>query len=120
MSTSEDRGREIIQTLFKREAPVEPVSATLREFSVKHLFGDVWSRPQLSLRDREMITLAVLAAGGWERQMRVHIVGALNAGVTRDEVIEVFTHSAYYAGYPAGFTALAIAKEVFESIDAST
>ena len=115
MTDSKERGLEIIETLFKRAPASDDVNADLMELSVKHLFGDVWSRSQLSLRDREMITLAVLAAGGWERQLRVHIVGALNAGLSKEEITETFTHIAYYAGYPAGFTALAVAREVFSS-----
>jgi 4-carboxymuconolactone decarboxylase len=115
MTDSKQRGVEIIETLFKRAPTSDSVNADLMDLSVKHLFGEVWTRPQLSLRDREMITLAALAAGGWERQLRVHIVGALNADLTKEEIIETFTHIAYYAGYPAGFTALAIAREVFEA-----
>lgn len=115
MTDSAERGLDIIQTLFKRAPLSDEVNADLMDMSVKHLFGEVWSRPQLSLRDREMITLAVLAAGGWERQLHVHIVGALNAGLTKEEITETFTHIAYYAGYPAGFTALAVAREVFEA-----
>jgi 4-carboxymuconolactone decarboxylase len=117
MTTNEERGLDIIQTLFKQAPTSDGVNTTLRDFSVKHLFGEVWARPQLSLRDRELITLAALATGGWERQLRIHIVGALNVGVTREEVIEIFTHIAYYAGYPAGFTALGVAREVFEAME---
>ena len=86
--------------------------------STAHLFGEVWARPGLSLRDRELITVSVIAALGRERQLRLHLRGALNAGLSREELIETFMHLAYYAGYPAGFTALAIAKEVFDAVDA--
>ena len=88
--------------------------------STSHLFGEVWARPGLSLRDRELITVSVIAALGRERQLRLHLRGALNAGLTREELIETFMHLAYYAGYPAGFTALAIAKEVFDALDAES
>ncbi|MBX9907564.1 MAG: carboxymuconolactone decarboxylase family protein [Beijerinckiaceae bacterium] len=86
--------------------------------STAHLFGEVWTRPQLGLRDRELVTVAVIAALGRERQLRLHLRGALNAGLSRAELSETFLHLAYYAGYPAGFTALTIAGEVFAAMDA--
>jgi len=120
---SDDRrvaGLAILEQLFGGEPPASEVSADMMTLSTAHLFGEVWARPGLSLRDRELITVSVLAALGRERQLRLHLRGALNAGLTREELIETFMHLAYYAGYPAGFTALAIAKEVFDAIDAAS
>ena len=102
----------------RRRAGGDEVSARDDGIEHAHLFGEVWARPGLSLRDRELITVSVIAALGRERQLRLHLRGALNAGLTREELIEDFMHLAYYAGYPAGFTALAIAKEVFDAVDA--
>jgi 4-carboxymuconolactone decarboxylase len=116
MTDSDDRrerGLDILKTLFGGEPTPSVTSADMMQLSTSHLFGEVWSRPGLSLRDRELITISVIAALGRERQLRLHIQGALNAGLTKDEIVEAFMHLAYYAGYPAGFTALAIANEVF-------
>lgn len=65
-------------------------------------FGDIYSRPGLSLRDRELITVAILAAmGAREPQLDVHLHGALNVGITTDELRELMIHVAPYAGFPA-------------------
>lgn len=115
-----EAGLAVLETLFGGEPKATPVSADLMALSTAHLFGEVWTRPQLGLRDRELITVAVIAALGRERQLRLHLRGALNAGLSRTELAESFLHLAYYAGYPAGFTALTIAKEVFDAIDVET
>lgn len=111
------RGLAILQTLFGGEPASNPVNAELMAISTAHLFGDIWSRPALSLRDREVVTLSVIAALGFERQLRLHLRGALAAGLRREEIVEVFIHLAHYSGYPSGFTALAVAREVFAAID---
>ena len=117
---SRTAGLEILEQLFGGEPAANEISAPMMALSTSHLFGEVWARPGLSLRDRELITVSVIAALGRERQLRLHLRGALNAGLTRDELVETFMHLAYYAGYPAGFTALAIAKEVFDALDAES
>lgn len=111
-------GLEVLARLFGGEPAPSEVSADLMALSTAHLFGEVWTRPGLGLRDRELVTISVIAALGRERQLRLHLRGALNAGLTRAEITETFMHLAYYAGFPAGFTALTIAKEVFDAIDA--
>jgi 4-carboxymuconolactone decarboxylase len=113
-----EAGLTVLKILFGGEPTATSFSADLMGLSTSHLFGEVWTRPQLCLRDRELITVAVIAALGRERQLRLHLRGALNAGLAREELTETFLHLAYYAGFPAGFTALAIAKDVFDEIDA--
>ena len=78
------------------------------------LFGDVWERPGLSKRDRSLITVAALTALYRSDQLKGHIERALANGVTRDEISEVITHMAFYAGWPTAMTAARIAKGVFE------
>jgi 4-carboxymuconolactone decarboxylase len=113
------RGLAILQQLFGGEPQPTATSRAMMELSTSHLFGEIWARPQLGLRDRELITITAIATLGRERQLRLHLKGALNAGLTREDIIEAFMHLAYYAGYPAAFTALAIADEVFAASDAS-
>lgn len=74
----------------------------------------VWSRPGLSPRDRSMVTVAVAEASFASDQLRGHIGRALNNGLTPDEIAEVITHVAFYAGWPAGVNAAEIADEVFQ------
>ena len=77
------------------------------------LFGDIWERPGLSKRDRSLITVAALIATYRPGQMPGHMQRALDNGVTKDEIIEMITHLAFYAGWPASMSAAQIAKEVF-------
>jgi 4-carboxymuconolactone decarboxylase len=77
------------------------------------LFEDVWNRPELSARDRSLITVAVLAAGGDHPQLEFHIGRAVENGVTQEELLEALTHVTFYAGWPKGMGAVGIAKKVF-------
>lgn len=77
-------------------------------------FGDVYSRPGLGLRDRELITITALAAmGNAQPQLEVHIQAGLNVGLTRDEIIEALIQIAVYAGFPAALNGLEAAKAAF-------
>lgn len=76
------------------------------------LFGDVWERPDLSKRDRSLITVAALVPLGRPDQLRFHLGRALDNGVTKEELVELITHLAFYAGWPAAMAAAALAKEV--------
>jgi 4-carboxymuconolactone decarboxylase len=78
------------------------------------LFGDVWEQPELSKRDRSLITVAVLTALYRTEELKGHMQRALDNGVTEDEIKGLITHLAFYAGWPNAFSALPVAKEVFE------
>ena len=79
------------------------------------LFGDVWERPQLSKRDRSLITVAVLTALYRTDQLRGHIGRGLANGLTEEEIGELITHVAFYAGWPVGVNAAQVAKQVFDA-----
>ena len=78
------------------------------------LFGDVWECPGLSKRDRGLITVATLVACYRTNELPHHLKRALDNGVTRDELVELITHLAFYAGWPTASTAITIARRVFE------
>jgi 4-carboxymuconolactone decarboxylase len=78
------------------------------------LFGDVWERPGLAPRDRSLITVAALVALYRTNELPVHLKKALQNGVTREELIELITHLAFYSGWPTAATAVGIARRVFE------
>ena len=86
----------------------------LAEYADKVIYGEVWERPGLSKRDRSLITVAALLALGRDKQLDGHLGRALQNGVTKDEIGELITHLAFYAGWPAAMTAALVAKEVFE------
>lgn len=99
------------QTVIDALAGIAPDFATyLLEFP----FGDIYSRPGLSLRDREIATIADLAAMGTAQpQLKVHIKAGLNVGLSQDEITEILMQMAIYAGFPAALNGLFAAKEVF-------
>ncbi len=75
-------------------------------------FGDIWSRPGLPVRDRSMITVALLAALGHPEELRSHLAGALSVGISREEIVEILMHVSVYAGVPAAGSALRVAADV--------
>jgi 4-carboxymuconolactone decarboxylase len=77
------------------------------------LFDDVWRRPGLSPRDRSLITVASLMALYRSNELKFHLGKALENGVTKDEIIEMITHLAFYSGWPTASAALGIVHEVF-------
>jgi 4-carboxymuconolactone decarboxylase len=89
-------------------------SPKLAELTDEVLYGDVWERPQLSKRDRSLVTVAALIALYRPDQLRSHLARARENGVTREELIEAITHLAFYAGWPNAVTAIAVAREVFQ------
>ena len=95
-------------------SPFGDVAPALASFTDEVLFGDVWKRPGLSPRDRSLITVASLVALYRTNELPFHVKRALENGVTRDELIEVITHLAFYSGWPTASSALPIAKRVFE------
>jgi 4-carboxymuconolactone decarboxylase len=86
----------------------------LAEITDNVLFGDVWQRPELSKRDRSLITVAALIALNRPEQLRSHLRLARENGVTKDEVVETITHLAFYTGWPNAMNAVAIARETFQ------
>ena len=78
------------------------------------LFGDVWERAELTKRDRSLVTVAALVAGGNAEQLPFHLNRAKENGVTEAELVETITHLAFYCGWPKAMSAITVAKEVFK------
>jgi 4-carboxymuconolactone decarboxylase len=93
---------------------IRGVVPKLVDLTEKVVFGDVWERPELSKRDRSLITCAALVALQRPDQLRGHLDRALTNGVTKEELGELITHLAFYSGWPTAVTAANIAKEVFD------
>jgi 4-carboxymuconolactone decarboxylase len=77
------------------------------------LFGDVWKRTELSPRDRSLVTITALVAGGNTEQLPFHLDLGRQNGLTREEVVEAITHLAFYSGWPKAMSAIAVAKQAF-------
>jgi 4-carboxymuconolactone decarboxylase len=85
----------------------------LVELTDNVLFGDVWERPELSKRDRSLVTVAALTALNRPDQLKFHLGRAVENGVKEQELVEVITHLAFYAGWPSAMSAIMVAKELF-------
>ena len=85
----------------------------LVELTDQVLFGDVWARPELSLRDRSLITCAALVTNGSIEQLRGHLGRAQQNGLSQAELKEMIVHLAFYAGWPRAMSAITLAKELF-------
>src|SRR5580693_10003162 len=94
---------------------VRTVAPKMIDLTEKVLFGDVWERPELSKRDRSLVVCAVLTATYRPEQLKGHLQRALDNGLTKDEISEMITHVAFYAGWPAAMSAANIAREIFEA-----
>jgi 4-carboxymuconolactone decarboxylase len=106
-----EAGRRVIESL-------ETVAPDMARYIIEFTFGEIYCRPGLDLRSREIATVAALTALGFALpQLKVHIHGALNVGCSRTEVIEVVMQMAVYAGFPAALNGLYAAREVFEERD---
>jgi 4-carboxymuconolactone decarboxylase len=94
---------------------LKDISPELGRFVTEFAFGDIYSRPGLDLKTRQMLTIASLVTlGTAPLQLKSHIKGALNVGCTKEEIIEVILQMAVYAGFPAAMNATYVAKEAFK------
>jgi 4-carboxymuconolactone decarboxylase len=89
------------------------IAPALAGYTDTVLFGDAWKRPGLSARDRSVITVAALISGYRSNELPFHLKFALENGVTKEELSEIITHLAFYAGWPCASTATTIARQVF-------
>lgn len=100
-------GRRVVESL-------DDISPELGHQIVAWGFGEIYSRPQLVPRDRQLVTLGMLTAlGGCEPQLEVHVNAALNVGLTPEEIVEALLHSAGYCGFPKALNATFVARKVF-------
>jgi len=106
-----EAGERVIESL-------KDIAPDLARYVIEFPFGDVYSRPGLDLKSREIATVSALTAlGNAIPQLKVHIHAALNVGCTRQEVVEIIIQMAVYAGFPAALNAMFAAKEVFAERD---
>ena len=124
MDTSVDpKGERFYQEVLGKDVFDEknpPPLTGVRVFTVNHLFANVWSRSDapvgktVSVRERRLVTIALLAAQGHAEQLKDHVRGAFLAGLTEDELIELMIHVAHYAGWAAGTSGQRQIRDVFK------
>ena len=102
-----DAGEKVIESL-------QDISPDLARYTIEYPFADIYARPGLGLREREVATIAALTAMGTAQpQLKVHIQAGLNVGLTKSEIEEIIIQMSVYAGFPAALNGMHVAKEVF-------
>ncbi|MDO9459500.1 MAG: carboxymuconolactone decarboxylase family protein [Alphaproteobacteria bacterium] len=116
------RGLEVISSLTGSKDPekvaqdIEDQNGALGSLAIDFALGDVWTRPGISRRDRSLIVIAIVGALNQLEHLKVHVRGAINHGVTPEEVREVMTHMCGYAGFPRALDAMKAANEVLAEL----
>ena len=101
----------------KALATADDFNMPLQELVTEYCWGAVWGREGLSKKERSLLNLAMISALNRPQELKMHVAGALNNGVTRDQIREVFMQVAIYCGVPAGVDAFRTAREVFAQLD---
>jgi len=118
-----ERGTELINKLMENGDQgvingLGKVAPDLGNYVLEYIFGDLYHRSGLDLKTKQMLTVTILATlGNAKPQLAYHINGALNIGITRQEIIDIMTHISGYAGFPAALNGVSTAKEVFAQRD---
>jgi 4-carboxymuconolactone decarboxylase len=116
-----DRGlqtrREVLGAAYVDAAlkGADDFSMPMQELVTQYCWGDIWNRPGLDRRARSLLNLGMLTALNRPHELRIHLRGALDNGVTKDEIREVFLQAAIYCGLPAAIDAMRVANEVFQA-----
>lgn len=106
-------GEEYVDNAF---ATADEFSRPLQELVTQYCWGEVWGRPRLDLRTRSLLNLAMLSALNRPHEIKTHVRGALNNGISKDEIMEVFLQVAIYCGVPASVDSFRIARETFAEL----
>ena len=118
MNESPPEGSAMYERILGKAAPTAVAPVSLRALTIDHLFAKIWTREGLSIRDRRLVTVALLAAQGRPDQLRDHIRGARlgEDPLTEEEIRELMIHVAHYAGWAAGTSGQAGASAVFAEL----
>jgi len=115
-----EQGLEVRREVLGREhvdrslAAADDFTAPLQKLVTEYCWGAVWTRPGLGRRERSLLNLAMMTALNRPAELRLHVRGALNNGVTREEIREVLLQAAIYCGVPAALDSFRVAREVLE------
>jgi 4-carboxymuconolactone decarboxylase len=98
---------------------MNPFTEPLQQFVTEHAWGNVWTRPGLDLKTRSMVNLGILIASNRPHELKLHMKGAINNGVTKEEMVEIFLQCGVYCGAPSAVESFRLAQEVFKEMEAS-
>ena len=115
---SREKGLQILKKMDLLQGNGTPISKDFMAHIVDALYGNIWSRDEIiSLPERSLITVAVLVALNRENELKIHIKGALNLGVSKEKIEEMILHVAHYSGFPTGVSANQILNDICAEID---
>ncbi|MGO9377983.1 MAG: carboxymuconolactone decarboxylase family protein [Dissulfurispiraceae bacterium] len=106
-------GKEYVDTSLRN---ADELARPLQELVTQYCWGEIWARPGLDRRTRSFLNLAMITALNRPHELKLHVRGAINNGLTKEEIAEVFLQAAIYCGVPAALDSLRVAKEVFEEM----
>lgn len=106
---------EEVSSALKASVGSKAFGAFRGDMALRHVFGELWTRPGLDRRGRSLLTLGILIARGQTTEMKIHLLTAIRNGCTVEEIEEAIYHSAAYAGFPASNEAAIVAEQVFRS-----
>lgn len=106
-------GSEYVDTSIKN---ADDFNMPMQELVTQYCWGDIWNRPGLERRTRSFLNLAMITALNRPHELKLHVRGAINNGLTKDEIKEVFLQAAIYCGVPAAIDSFRVAKEVFKEM----
>jgi 4-carboxymuconolactone decarboxylase len=118
-----ERGLEVRRAVVGKDyvdrslAEADDFTRPLQELVTRYCWGEVWNRPGLERSERSMINLAMIAALNRPHELKLHVRGALNNGLTKEQIREIFLQVAIYCGVPAALDSFRVAKEVFAETD---
>jgi len=123
MSDAIERGRQLREEIFGAEGlksldTADDFQMPLQDMVTRICFGEVWSRPALSLKVRSMLTIAILAGQSRPDQLKHHVKGAIRNGVSKEEICEILLHATLYVGLPAGSDSWRQATAALKEIEA--
>ena len=105
-------GADYVQAAMKKSTDF---TRPLQDLVIRHAWGNTWQREGLDLKTRSMVTVSMLVALGRMHELKIHVRGALNNGVTKEELQEIFMHASVYCGFPAAVDAFRSASEVVDA-----
>ena len=105
-------GADYVQAAMKKSTDF---NRPLQDLVIRHAWGNTWQREGIDLKTRSMITVSMLVALGRMHELKIHVRGALNNGVTKEELLEIFMHASVYCGFPAAVDAFRTASEVVDA-----
>lgn len=107
-------GAEYVDNAIKN---ADEFNQAIQELVTQYCWGEIWTRPKLDRRTRSIINLSMLTALNRPHEMKLHVRGAINNGLTKEEISEILLQTAIYCGVPAAIDSFRVAKEVFKEME---